>query len=85
MPLQFASSPDLYINNNWTSVRTKGESIPEWNDAIKEIAKAFGCGVVDFATCAINHYSNTLQDRCHPNIKGHKLMAERLIKDLLNC
>ena len=85
MPLQFASSPDLYINNNWTSVRTKGESIPEWNDAIKEIAKAFGCGVVDFATCAINNYSNTLQDRCHPNIKGHKLMAERLIKDLLNC
>lgn len=85
MPLQFNSSPDLYINNNWTSVRTKGESIPEWNDAIKEIAKAFGCEVVDFATCAINHYSNTLQDRCHPNIKGHKLMAERLIKDLLNC
>lgn len=85
MPLQFASSPDLYINNNWTSVRTKGESIPEWNDAIKEIAKAFGCGVVDFATCAINLHSDTLEDRCHPNIKGHKLMAERLIKDLLNC
>ena len=85
MPLQFASSPDLYINNNWTSVRTKGESIPEWNDAIKEIANAFGCGVVDFASCAINLHSDTLQDRCHPNIKGHKLMAERLIKDLLNC
>ena len=85
MPLQFAFSQELYINNNWTSIRTKGESIPEWNDAIKEIAKAFGCGVVDFATCAINNYSNTLQDRCHPNIKGHELMAERLIKDLLNC
>lgn len=85
MPLQFASSPDLYVNNNWTSVRTKGESISEWNDAIKEIAKAFGCGVVDFATCAINSHSSTLEDRCHPNIKGHKLMAERLIKDLLNC
>lgn len=85
MPLQFASSPDLYVNNNWTSVRTKGESISEWNNAIKEIAKAFGCGVVDFATCAINSHSSTLEDRCHPNIKGHKLMAERLIKDLLNC
>ena len=85
MPLQFASSPDLYVNNNWTSVRTKGESISEWNDAIKEIAKAFGCGVVDFASCAINNHSSTLEDRCHPNIKGHKLMAERLIKDLLNC
>lgn len=85
MPLQFAYSQELYINNNWTSIRTKGESIPEWNDAIKEIAKAFGCGVVDFATCAINSYSSTLEDRCHPNIKGHKLMAERLIKDLLNC
>lgn len=85
MPLQFASSPDLYVNNNWTSIRTKGESISEWNDAIKEIAKAFGCGVVDFASCAINSHSSTLEDRCHPNIKGHKLMAERLIKDLLNC
>ena len=70
-----------------------GESLPEWNDAIKKIANAFGLRVIDHAACGITYYNRPyyFQDynastsgALHPNALGHALMANLTIHELDN-
>lgn len=70
-----------------------GESLPEWNDAIKKIANAFGLRVIDHAACGITYYNRSyyFQDynastsgALHPNALGHALMANLTIHELDN-
>jgi hypothetical protein len=66
-------------------------SIPQYNDAIRDIADFFGMQTIDWDRCGItfeNMYPEYVDDSAvnptHPNEKGHWLMARQAIIDLEN-
>lgn len=67
-------------------------SIPQMNNAIRETADFFGCHVIDLDKCGItfeNCYSSgyitdSSDVPTHPNGRGHALMGNQAICDLLN-
>ena len=85
--------PDQRTNADVTSpeVNTKGVYLTEYNDAIREIANALCVEVIDTACCGIN-YNNAAEYMgdyneglfLHPNANGHKLIAQKVIKTLLD-
>ena len=65
----------------------------EYNRAIRDTANWLGCGIIDFDKDGITfensasggYYSDVDQSNpTHPNTKGHKVMGNRAIIDLLN-
>ena len=62
-------------------------SYPQWNEAIRECAEFFGCGLIDFAKDGVTHANLTtfVPDRTHPNAAGHTMMAKQAIKDMTLC
>ena len=66
-------------------------SLPAFNKATREVADFFGCHTIDFDKCGItyeNCYSegylgDTLTTATHPTNKGHKVMGEQAIYDLM--
>lgn len=70
---------------------TKGTFISEYNDAIREIAKAFNVEIIDTECCGMTNYNASIymgdynsEDGTflHPNAEGHKLIADCVIKSL---
>ena len=62
-------------------VNKVGVSLAEFNDAIREIAAAFGCKVVELALCGMNYYtlSNFYSDgSLHPNEAGMELYYQTI-------
>lgn len=67
-------------------------SIPQMNNAIREVADFFGCHTIELDKCGItweNCYSegyitDSSTKPTHPNSKGHALMAQQAISDLVN-
>lgn len=65
-------------------------SLPQYNDAIREVADFMGCGVIDFDKDGItfeNCYSqgyitDSSTTPTHPSDKGHKAMGLKAIADL---
>ena len=59
----------------------------EWNQNIVEIANAMGCDIIDMHNCGIN-YANvvgyTVDSVLHPNEAGHRLMAQKVISELIS-
>lgn len=59
----------------------------QWNNAIRECAEFFGCGLIDFSKDGITH-ANLLTyapDYTHPNALGHYMMGQQAIKDMMEC
>lgn len=70
---------------------TAGVSLPEWNDAIRDIASMFGCGVINLDKCAYSawnradmsvDYSEENDSGLHPNSFGHAAIANEVIRTL---
>lgn len=68
-----------------------GVYLSEYNDAIREIAKAFCVEVIDMESCGITNYNGAqyMGDYneettafLHPNADGHRLISETVIKAL---
>ena len=65
-------------------------TLPQYNNAIREIADYMGCGLIEFDKCGItfeNCYSegyivDNATTPTHPSAKGHMLMANKAIHDL---
>lgn len=63
-----------------------GKSWISFNEAVRECAEFFGCGLIDFAACGvtlenIDIYTN---DGTHLNASGHKLAGMKAITDFGN-
>jgi len=68
-----------------------GESLTEYNDAIKQLAGAFGAGIIDHAACGMTYYNmstytgdwdSTTGKGLHPNAAGMQLIADKTIAAL---
>lgn len=69
------------------------ESLTEYNDAIKQLAQAFGATVIDHAACGMTYYNmstytgdwdSTTGKGLHPNANGMALIAAKTISALVN-
>jgi lysophospholipase L1-like esterase len=67
--------------------------LSEWNEAIREIARAFNVKVIEIAECGMKYhnmdtYMGDFTDKgdyvqgLHPNAAGHSLMANEVIRTL---
>ena len=66
-------------------------TLPEYNNAIREVANQMGCGLIEFDKDGItfeNCYPTFISDSAttptHPNATGHARMAKRAITDITN-
>lgn len=70
----------------WPSNNSKGVTMEEWNNNIKEIACAMGCHIIDLQDTGIN-YDNvqkyTIDNGLHLNNSGMTLVAKTIAKDLI--
>lgn len=64
-------------------------TLPEYNNAIREIADMMGCGIIEldkdgitFENCYPTYISDSSTIPTHPNPTGHTVMAEKAIVDL---
>lgn len=71
-----------------------GESLVEWNEALKKLALAFGCKILDHAVAGITHYNLSTycgdydpdtQHALHPNPMGMSLIANETIHEMDNA
>lgn len=72
-------------------INTQGESLIQWNEAIRKLAHAFGAEVLDHDVCGITYYnlstymgdySSSTHKGLHPNASGHSLIANKTIRQL---
>ena len=72
--------------NGYNEINANGVTLVEFNDAIREIATAFGCRIADLETCGMNYYtlsdfycdynSSSANSGLHPNEAGMERMYE---------
>ena len=65
--------------DGFNEINGKGYSLAEWNDAIREVATAFGAKVIEMATAGMDYYTlSTLygDGRLHPSEAGMERMYE---------
>lgn len=72
-------------------VNGNGNTITEFNDAIRKLAHAFGAEVLNHDVCGITYYnlstymgdySSSTQNSLHPNAAGHSLIANQTIAEM---
>ena len=63
-----------------------GKSWISFNNAVRECATFFGCGLIDFAACGLTYESLSIytSDGTHLNASGHKLAGMKAITDFRN-
>ena len=75
-------------------INTQGESLIEWNEAIRKLAHAFGAKILDHDVCGLTYYnlstymgdySSSTHKALHPNAAGHSLIANQTIHDMDNA
>lgn len=75
-------------------INGNGESLSQWNEAIRQLAHAFGAKVLEHGDCGITYYnlstymgdwSSSTHQGLHPNASGHSLMANATIHDMDNA
>ena len=75
-------------------INGNGESLSQWNNAIRQLAHAFGAKVLEHGDCGITYYnlstymgdwSTSTQQGLHPNASGHSLIANSTIHDMDNA
>ena len=77
------------VNSSHFPTNNGINSLPEYNNAVREIADYFGCGLIEFDKDGItfeNCYPTYIDDSAttptHPNDAGHRMMAKKAIADL---
>lgn len=74
-------------------INASGSAISEFNVAIKQLAAAFGAGVIDHGSAGMTYYnlstyagdySQQTGDGLHPNAKGMKLLADKTVSAIVN-
>ena len=74
-------------------INSNGDSIGEWNDAIRKLAHAFGAKVLDHDVCGMTYYNlstytgdynASTHKGLHPNAAGHSLIANQTIQQMDN-
>ena len=67
------------INENDVALST-------YNDAIVKLARAFGCNVLDMASCGLTYQNMSVYDpnKLHPNKNGHSVIANYCIRKMDN-
>lgn len=65
-------------------INGSGVSLKQYNEAIIELALAFGVNVVDMNKSGLTYQNMSVYNpnQLHPNALGHSVMANRAIKDL---
>lgn len=86
--------PYIYENNGsvgFPELNDNGVLFKTWNEAIVDMARLFGAGIVRLDECGLTYfnrstyagdYSSSTEKSLHPNDKGHSLMANQVIKTL---
>lgn len=86
--------PYIYEHNGAVAFPEKNDNgvlFKTWNEAIIDIARLFGAGIIRLDECGLTwfnrstyagDYSPSAQTALHPNNKGHSLMANQIIKQL---
>jgi lysophospholipase L1-like esterase len=64
-------------------------TLPEYNNAIREVADMMGCGIIEFdkdgitfENCYPTYISDSATTPTHPNPTGHSVMADKAIIDI---
>lgn len=67
-------------------------TLPQMNDAIREIANTMGCGLIEFdkdgitfENCYPTYISDSATEPTHPNNTGHEVMAMKALADITYC
>lgn len=67
-------------------------TLPQMNDAIREIANTMGCGLIEFdkdgitfENCYPTYISDSATTPTHPNNTGHEVMAMKALADITYC
>ena len=72
---------------------SNGDSLIDWNEAIRKLAEAFGCEVLNHASCGITYYNlseytgdydSGTGKGLHPNADGMSLIANQTIHEMDN-
>lgn len=73
-------------------INSAGNSLIEWNEAIKKIAHAFGAEVLNHDECGLTYYNMSTYmgdyssgSSLHPNANGHSLIANKTIQQMDNA
>jgi hypothetical protein len=72
-----------------TVVNSGGQRLIDYNAAIRDVAKMFGCHIIEMESCGFNlhnleDYTVDASPNCfHPNIQGHYMMAMQANKDII--
>lgn len=89
----FGIYPELNdgTDENGLSYHYKKSVLTDFNDRIRQLSFAFGCGVIEHATCGITYqnfketmYKESNGRYLHPNVKGSKLMGETAVRTLIS-
>lgn len=77
--------------SGFPEINPNGVGLPKFNEAIVQLAKAFGAKIIDHASSGLTYfnlkyymadYNSSLESGLHPNAKGHSVMANQTIRDL---
>ena len=68
--------------NGFPEINAKGVPLPDYNNAIRELADSFGLDVIELSKCGITYQNRKLYlgDELHPNEEGHKKIETRSFK-----
>jgi lysophospholipase L1-like esterase len=80
-------------STGFPETNSNGDSLIDWNEAIRKLAEAFGCEVLNHASCGITYYNlseytgdydSGTGKGLHPNADGMSLIANQTIHEMDN-
>ena len=78
-----------YVNYSHFPSNNGVNTLPQYNDKIREIANLMGCGLIEFdkdgitwENCYPTYISDNATTPLHPNTKGHRVMGEKAFADV---
>lgn len=79
-------------STGFPEINSNGDSLIEWNEAIKKLAHAFGAEVLEHDVCGLTYYNlfeymgdYSSGTGLHPNAAGHSLIANKTIEQIDNA
>ena len=87
----FVCTLNIFKRNYYSHFPTNNgiNTLPEYNNAIREVANMMGCGLIEFdkdgitfENCYPTYISDSSTEPTHPNPTGHTAMAEKAVIDI---
>lgn len=69
----------------WPSNNSKGVTVEEWNQNIKDVSKSLGCYTIDLQDSGINYHNISrfsVDNGLHPNDAGMSIIANKVVEEL---